>query len=111
MLSDLRGSGSIEEDSDIVIMLYRPNVAEEMESKSKVSEAEILIEKNRSGPEAIIKVDFIKEFTYFREKTINPEEEKKILSEISGGATQDERQEKEDNQKILNELNRVDLNG
>ena len=53
MMSDLRESGSIEQDADIVMFIHRPDkVAEEDEiAKGKVMKnvAEILIEKNRAG--------------------------------------------------------------
>ncbi len=71
-LSDLRESGSIEQDADIVIMLYReeyyagekdgqPDQAE----KSPIDEAEFIISKNRHGPTTTVKVAWNGDYTLF----------------------------------------------
>jgi len=68
-LADLRDSGSIEQDADIVMFLYRhivydPNFHNEKES-------EIIFAKNRSGITGSTKIDFYKEITLFEDnKTI-----------------------------------------
>jgi len=66
MMSDLRESGSIEEDADKIFMIYRP----EYYLKEKCPEAdrgmaEILIEKNRNGPTVPVKLTFLKQFARF----------------------------------------------
>ncbi len=68
-LSDLRDSGSIEQDADTVSLLYRENYYEEFDPK-KVAEicddiAEINIAKNRNGPTGICKLAFHRESTSF----------------------------------------------
>ncbi len=71
-LSDLRESGSIEQDADIVIMLYRDEyyAAEkddgptEME-RPAVNEAEFIIAKNRHGPTTTVKVAWNGDYTLF----------------------------------------------
>lgn len=68
-LSDLRDSGSIEQDADIVILLDRSVTQEEAARKDRPKDAEtdFIIAKNRSGPVATIKMGFIKESTKFCE--------------------------------------------
>jgi replicative DNA helicase len=46
-LSDLRESGSIEQDADIVLLVHRPDMYGEVERKG---EADLIVAKNRSGP-------------------------------------------------------------
>ena len=47
MMSDLRESGSIEQDADIIIFLYNP--AESEQDESRKNQVEFIIAKNRSG--------------------------------------------------------------
>ncbi|HZI18726.1 MAG TPA: replicative DNA helicase [Pyrinomonadaceae bacterium] len=64
-LSDLRESGAIEQDADVVGFIYRDeyyNATEENENK-----AEIIIAKQRNGPTGTIELAFIKEFTRFED--------------------------------------------
>ena len=62
-LSDLRESGSLEQDADVVAFIYR----EEQYNKTEENEglAEILISKQRNGPTGLVKLAFLKEFTRF----------------------------------------------
>ncbi len=71
-LSDLRESGSIEQDADIVIMLYREEYyATEKDSapddmdRPAINEAEFIIAKNRHGPTTSIKVAWNGDYTLF----------------------------------------------
>jgi len=87
MLSDLRESGSIEQDADIIMFVYRDDVYKERDEARKekeakdrgeeyrstfvnkaVEEAEIIIGKQRSGPIGTVKLDFQKGFTRFVDK-------------------------------------------
>lgn len=70
-LSDLRESGSIEQDADIVIMLYRDEYyatekdAVPDEDRPAVNEAEFIIAKNRHGPTTTVKVAWNGDYTMF----------------------------------------------
>ena len=64
ILSDLRESGSIEQDADLVLMLYRNN--SENQSDSSTSQLiELIIAKQRNGPTGIVKLKFNQEQTKF----------------------------------------------
>lgn len=73
MLSDLRESGSIEQDADVVLFLYRPEVYEGEESEN-AGVAELIIGKQRNGPTGTIKLAFLKEFTRFEPLSPIPDE-------------------------------------
>jgi replicative DNA helicase len=62
-LSDLRESGSIEQDADIVLFIYREDPADDMADSGNV--AEIIIEKQRNGPTGKFQLAFMKQFTKF----------------------------------------------
>lgn len=61
-LSDLRDSGSIEQDADVVMFIHREA---NDDGGGKKQEAEILIEKHRNGPTGVVKLYFDKEKTSF----------------------------------------------
>jgi replicative DNA helicase len=63
MLADLRESGSLEQDADVVMFVYRDEVYNP-ESADK-AKAEIIIGKHRSGPTGTIPLVFLKEYTKF----------------------------------------------
>jgi replicative DNA helicase len=67
MLSDLRESGSIEQDADVVMFIHREayyNRDEEM-SESDRAKSEIIIAKQRNGPTGTIHLNFINKYTRF----------------------------------------------
>lgn len=63
-LSDLRSSGAIEQDADLVAMLYREENYDEQTTEKGI--AELLIVKHRSGPMGTIKLLFDERFTSFK---------------------------------------------
>ena len=75
-LSDLRESGSIEQDADLVGLLVRPELYEEDEDAraEKAGEAELIIAKQRNGPVGEIPLTFLKEFTRFEDRARNVSE-------------------------------------
>src|SRR5216110_3099700 len=75
-LSDLRESGSIEQDADLVGLLVRPEIYEEDEEAraEKAGEAELIIAKQRNGPVGEIALTFLKEFTRFEDRARNVSE-------------------------------------
>lgn len=62
-LSDLRESGDIEQDADVVMFIYRPEMYKP--SQENKGQAYILVEKQRSGPTGSVELAFKKEFTRF----------------------------------------------
>ena len=71
LLSDLRESGSLEQDADIVIFLYREEYYNHETEDGNI--AEIIIAKNRNGPTASIKMSFRKEIMKFDDLTFAEE--------------------------------------
>lgn len=77
VLSDIRESGSIEQDADIVAFLYRDDYyrdedddsddsgSEGEDDENNVGEVEVIIEKNRSGPRGTVKLLFVKSYNKF----------------------------------------------
>lgn len=82
MLSDLRESGSIEAEADMVMMLYRPEYYSQKEvadtaaisgrdgssfdvDKRNIEVTEIIIGKHRNGPTGTVKIGFVREFASF----------------------------------------------
>ncbi len=65
MMSDLRDSGSIEQDADTVSFLYRPQYYEKEPSGQSIEEAELNIAKNRAGSTESIRLGWLPSYTLF----------------------------------------------
>ena len=72
-MSDLRDSGSIEQDADIVLFLYRDEYYKDIsgqeanaEAADTANTAEVIIAKNRHGSVGNVKMGWIGQFTKFR---------------------------------------------
>jgi replicative DNA helicase len=65
MLSDLRESGSIEQDSDVVIFIYRDDYYDEDSENQNI--ADVIVAKHRHGSTGTIRLFFRKELTQFRD--------------------------------------------
>lgn len=94
-LSDLRESGAIEQDADIVMFIHRPDKSASEkdieEGKVAANVAEILIEKHRSGPTGLVKLYFRGECTKFvnlNEETGEPEVESLDGQALSANKTE-----------------------
>jgi replicative DNA helicase len=67
LLSDLRESGAIEQDADVVCFIHRPEVYPQNQNKAELKNyAELIIGKHRNGPTDTIHLTFIKEYARFR---------------------------------------------
>jgi replicative DNA helicase len=72
-LSDLRESGALEQDADVVVFIYREDVyADKNPSPAADTSgvAELIIGKQRNGPTGVVKLAFIREFTRFENLAI-----------------------------------------
>ncbi len=66
-LSDLRDSGSIEQDADVVMFIYREDKVKE--ESDKQNKADVIIAKHRNGPVGKVTFHFSEQFASFRELT------------------------------------------
>jgi replicative DNA helicase len=83
-LADLRESGQIEQDADLILFLHRPEYYKKNPSPEEKGIAEIIVAKQRQGPTGIIKVAFIKDFAKFASLATPPQEaETEIFEEES----------------------------
>ena len=69
-LSDLRDSGAIEQDADVVFLLRRPSRTPTDQRANDLTLAIIDVAKNRNGETGEVEVDFIREFTRFQDRPI-----------------------------------------
>jgi replicative DNA helicase len=71
ILSDLRDSGAIEQDADVVLFIHRPEMyqKEDSEGNSLEGMAEVIVGKHRNGPTGLVNLYFHKQFTRFDNRT------------------------------------------
>ncbi len=63
MLSDLRESGSLEQDADVVMFLYRDEIYNRDSAEQGI--AEVIVAKHRSGPTGVARLAFLGQYTRF----------------------------------------------
>jgi replicative DNA helicase len=67
-LADLRESGAIEQDADVVMFVYRPeryDITQDKQGNPLTNVAEIIVSKQRNGPTGTVRLTFIKEYARF----------------------------------------------
>ena len=78
-LSDLRESGAIEQDADVVILLNREDYQDKEKEEEVQNEIELIIAKHRNGEIGSIKLNFIKEYSRFLD--LQTDRDKELFNE------------------------------
>jgi len=88
-LSDLRESGSIEQDADLVVFLYRPEyykITQDDDNNSTLGMAEVIIAKHRNGSLDTVKLKFVGKYTKFADYDGPVQEENPYNGMITRGS-------------------------
>jgi replicative DNA helicase len=72
LLSDLRESGALEQDADVVLMIFRPEMYPDCKEEER-GIAELIIAKQRNGPTGVVNLAFLREHTRFENLSRRPE--------------------------------------
>ena len=73
LMSDLRESGAIEQDADVVLLIHREEYYKPQDEAVEKNTAELIIAKQRNGPCAVVKLHFDKQFARFANYSVVPE--------------------------------------
>jgi replicative DNA helicase len=74
-LADLRESGSIEQDADVVLLLYRPEYYAKYRTEENLGLAEVIVAKHRNGPTGDVKLAFFPQHMRFENKALGSTEQ------------------------------------
>ncbi|HEB83924.1 MAG TPA: replicative DNA helicase [Bacteroidetes bacterium] len=89
ILSDLRDSGAIEQDADVVMFVYRQAYYDRLEGREseQPNMAEVIIGKQRNGPTGTVRLAFLDDYALFANLEARIEEEETAPAEVDTGET------------------------